>query len=218
MVVRLTPSLAESSFLVSIPASSNGFLRLLSLAEKRSHWTLAVSKASPAPMPQSALVENAGDLGIGVLVQQSVDLPVHRFVSGSQLLSRQVTRQGQRRGGAAAKTYGRSDLALFGQGDVLDQECEHALALRGFGMGMPLRRILWCTFMRLPHKPQTTRPCLQGGAFSWRAGVAFEADCFGGCTQPLSVAFVLLPRMGSHLSYVVFGLGAATPGAAKRLK
>ena len=44
------PSVTQACLRVSMPASSKRSLRLLSLAERRTHWTLAESNASPAPV------------------------------------------------------------------------------------------------------------------------------------------------------------------------
>ena len=68
-------------------------------------------------------------MGIGVFVQQGVQLPTDILVGRSQLLRRPWTRQRQRGGRAAAETDVGGDLALFQQGDVFDQECQHPLAL-----------------------------------------------------------------------------------------
>ena len=88
---RPMPSFAETSWTVSHPCSIKRSLRLLILAEWRTHFTLTVSKASPTPA-HSPIIENAGDLGIGVFVQQKIDVLANVFMSGSQLLGRERAR------------------------------------------------------------------------------------------------------------------------------
>ena len=78
---------------------------------------------------ETALVELVGDLGVGVLVEQHVDLPPYVLVSGAQLLSREWAGHRQRGGRAAPETDVGGDLALFEERDVLDDQREHSFAL-----------------------------------------------------------------------------------------
>ena len=124
------PSLAEICRLVSMPASSNRSLKLLSLVEKRTHPLDADRvEGVPGSGAQPALVEDVCHLGVGIFVEETVDLLAHVRVCGALLLSRQRAGQRQAGGCAATEADGGRDLALLDQGDVLDQEREHALAL-----------------------------------------------------------------------------------------
>jgi hypothetical protein len=76
------------------------------------------------------LVKNAGNLSIGVFVQESVDLATHGFMSRTQLLRRQWARQSQRCGGAAAKAHRRCNHSLLNQSDILNKEPERAAAAK----------------------------------------------------------------------------------------
>ena len=78
---------------------------------------------------QAALVEHMGDLGVGVFVEERIDLSPDVIVGDSQLLSREGARQRQRGRGPTPKADGGGDLPLFDQRDILDQEAEHAFAL-----------------------------------------------------------------------------------------
>lgn len=81
---------------------------------------------------QSPLVEHVGDLRVGVLVEERVDLSPYVVVGDSELLSRQGARQRQRSGGTAPEADGGGDLPLLDERDILDEQAEHpfALALR----------------------------------------------------------------------------------------
>ena len=74
------------------------------------------------------------DLGVGVLVEQHVDLPTDVVVGGAELLGGQ--RAGERQGGrgAAGEADRGSDVALFDERDVLDEQREHPLALAVRGL------------------------------------------------------------------------------------
>ena len=58
---------------------------------------------------EAALVEDVRDLGIGVVVEQDVDLRTHVGVRGAQLLRCQRAQQRQSRRGAAAEPDGGGD-------------------------------------------------------------------------------------------------------------
>ena len=74
-------------------------------------------------------VEDVDDLGVGVVVEQAVDFGDHGRIDLAQLSC--VEWQGQMKavGGATSKADQGDDLVSAQQGDVFQQEPDHALAL-----------------------------------------------------------------------------------------
>src|SRR3990170_4377258 len=91
----------------------------------------------PGAGPQAALVEDRGDLGVGVLVQERVHLLPRFGTGGAQLPGGQGAGERQGRGRPAPEPDMRRDLALLEQGDILDEEGEHPLALTLGGVRVP---------------------------------------------------------------------------------
>ena len=76
-----------------------------------------------------ALVEDGRDLGVGMMVQQSVDLRHHGRWCLTQLPGAPRQWQGNRLGSTPAEADAHGDVITPGERDVLDQEPHHALAL-----------------------------------------------------------------------------------------
>ena len=78
---------------------------------------------------QSTLVQQGGDLRVGVAVEQVVDLRDDALGGPVPLPWGKFGSQPQRPRGPAAQAHAKSDLGASREGDVVDQQPRHALAL-----------------------------------------------------------------------------------------
>ncbi len=78
---------------------------------------------------QAALVQQGGDLRVGVAVQQAVDPGYDALGGPVPLPGGKFGGQPQLAGRPAARTHAKSDLRAARDGDVLDQQPRHAFAL-----------------------------------------------------------------------------------------
>jgi hypothetical protein len=86
------------------------------------------------PSAQATFVEVVGDLGIGVLVEEGIDLLAHVLVRDAPLLGGERARDRQRRRSAAAEADADGHLVLLEERDVFDEQGEHPLALAVRGL------------------------------------------------------------------------------------
>ena len=78
---------------------------------------------------RTARVEDPGDLALGVLVEQLIDFGDHGRIGLAQLPGVQRERQLQAVGGAAAESDVSDERVGPQQGDVVQEQTEHALAV-----------------------------------------------------------------------------------------
>lgn len=104
-------------------------LEALELARKPDPLDAGLIKSITRARAKPTLVEDVGDMGVGVLLEERVYLLAHLGVGRSHLLRRERTGQGQGGAGAAAKTDRNRNLTLLRQRDVLHEEREHSLSL-----------------------------------------------------------------------------------------
>jgi len=91
----------------------------------------------------SLLIEDCGDLVVGVIVEQPVDLLDHLFAGGPPLIGGKRPCKRQRPCGPAFEADVHAELTVLDQRDVLEQQRGHALALamRGFGVAPQGREV-----------------------------------------------------------------------------
>ena len=83
-----------------------------------------------------SFVEDVGDLRVGMVLTQCVDLCHHFRRCLTNPPHRRRQRQAQRPGSTAAEADAHHDLFPPGKGNVLDQQPHHALALAVRGLGI----------------------------------------------------------------------------------
>ncbi len=83
----------------------------------------------PRTGAQAALVQERGDLRVGVFIQERIHLVAGFGTGGAQLPGRQGAGQRERGRRSPAEADVRRDLALLEQGDIFDEQRQHPLAL-----------------------------------------------------------------------------------------
>ena len=84
----------------------------------------------------SSGVEDGGDLGFVMVVEQGIDLSDDGGWGAAEFPGGEFGRECELSGGAAAQPGPEGDVAVADEGDVLDEQSGHtfALAVRGFGI------------------------------------------------------------------------------------
>lgn len=81
------------------------------------------------PGTQTLGIEDVDDLGVTMIVKETIDFGHHHWIDLAQLGRTQGQRQAQTLASAAPKAHLDEDLLAAQEGDVFHQEAQHALAL-----------------------------------------------------------------------------------------
>ena len=101
---------------------------------------------------EAALLENVDGLPLGVMIEEHIDLRQHLLWGLAYLPRIQRQRDSECGRGATPESNVRDDVAITHQSDILDEECEHALAVQIRGLKIT---------------PECGQICIKSGLLSW---------------------------------------------------